>query len=306
MSTLLALTLLLAGGVGSRPASLPSPLLTSAPKVGQTFLFLAGKNSEVRQGGRLLLLGDVYGRVFTFRRVGGGELIFSVEGLKGEVRTRGLPASLAPTVEDETVRALRRQFASGQAWLYGGGVLTCRPAEGTFANFEGPPTQALPMLHLWRVARPPQIELSNKNGLGPYREVREPLVVRLGRPAAYHLVSAGAPGTGEGLLGLQNHPACGQVTELFADESHLSRRLSAAPPPARVQASGQREAGTLVGLDKLSALWRLGAPDIPGGPLNTVLAANEWVWPGLPGRGDFVLHFRGERVERVEVPRLGP
>lgn len=305
MKTLLALTLLLAGGAGPRPAA-PSPSGLAAPRAGQTFLFLAESNVAVTQAGRLLPLGSVYGQVFTFRRAEGRELVFGVEGLKAEVHTSGLPPALAPTVEDAAVVALRGQFASGQAWMYGGGVLTCRPANESFVHFQGPPSQALPVLGVWRVARSTQVELSNKNGLGPYRQVRQPLVVRLGRPAAYTFSSAGAPGSGEGLFDLQNSPACRQVTEVFADEEHLNRRLSAAPPPSGVGMGGRESSEAPVGLTKLAALWRLGAPSEPGGSIQSVLAADEWVWPGLPGRGDFVLHFREGRVERVAVPSTGP
>lgn len=229
-----------------------------------------------------------------------------MEGLRGEARTSGLPPALARIVEDGTVTALQRQFASGRAWIYGGGVLRCRPENESYVNFMGPPTQALPVLGLWRVERPTQVELSNKNGLGPFEKVARPLVVRLGRPATYTFRSAGAPGSGEGLFGLQNSPACQQVTEVFAGEQHLGRRLSAAPPPPGVKAGGRESPEPLVGLSKAAALWRLGAPDEPGGSVTDVLAADRWVWPGLPGRGDFVLHFREGRVERVEVPSTGP
>lgn len=287
---------LLLGGAAPHDAAQPSP------QIGQHFLFLANQNQVVRQGARVLPLGDVYAKVLTFRRADGRRLIFKLDGRAGEVQTTGLPAELAPLIEDSATRALRTTFQTGQAWVYGGGPLECRPLDGAYVLFKGPATQAVKVLNIWRVNRPTQVEFSNHNGLGPFPTVAQPFVVQVARPATFTFVAAGMNRASDFKM-LMDHPACQRLTQVFADERHVFRVLSATAPSA---VSAQELTGAIVGLSKAAALQRFGAPNEPAGPVEAVLSADTWTWAGPPGRGDFVLHFEGGRVARYEEPSRGP
>ncbi|BDP42218.1 hypothetical protein DAETH_21870 [Deinococcus aetherius] len=215
-------------------------------------------------------------------------------------------------MEDETTRALRERYEGREVWVYGGGPLTCLTGSST-VDYTGSPLTPVRVVGLSRVRQRTAVPL--RGGTILPQEVDTPILVRVRLPESFQVSSGSTTGTSEDWFRLARSATCREFTELYANEAHLSRELSLTPPPDDVKEVLRRFARlppedeqphSFLGLTHHQVLWLRGAPESPLTDVDTLLRADEWSWMGPPGRGDWTLTFRNDRVVAESRPSPSP
>ncbi|MFB9083060.1 hypothetical protein [Deinococcus wulumuqiensis] len=219
----------------------------------------------------------------------------------------------APTPKpDAELATLRARYLGKEVWVYGGGPLRCSlknpQASGTLSV---PYTGTVRVLNVERLTGTFPVAPVKSSGVMPARPVKNPLRLRLGLPKDFRVESLSYSGTEE--VTLTDASTCREVTETYVDGADLEKNFSLTPPDAITRQAlapffkpDPQKPASEIGLTHTQVLWLRGIPESPVGDLKTLLKAPVWLWNGLPGRGDNVLHFQNDRVVKVEVPRMGP
>lgn len=208
---------------------------------------------------------------------------------------------------DAELSALRAKYVGKTVWVYGGGRFSCSQKNST-SWLTAPPTEPVQVLAVERLKGTFPVSPVKRSGVLPPQKVKNPLRLTLRLSPNYAVTEWGYSGS------VDNHPKaadCRQVTETYLNGADLEKNFSLTPPDAAIRKAlvpllKPESTASEVGLTHEQVLWLRGIPESPMGDLKTILSAPVWLWYGLPGRGDNVLHFENDRVVKVEVPSMGP
>lgn len=300
--------------------SVPAP--PALPQVGQAFLRLdgAGEGAVYRQSGNPLAYPVLNGRLLRLTRLEGDRAVFDVEGV-GEVVREGAPGSgfddLAPLVEDPDLKVLRARHEGKRVWGYGGLRGTCSPSPQTAVGWGGPPSASARVRHVFRLARPLNLNAQGGPGgdaaRGADTLALTPLVFVLDQPQGVEVggsVSASGadvpdPGDSDAFaawLGQITTPAsCGDAYTVYLPDTWAVERVFSLTAPSSAVPDPRPDDPR--GLTRWQYAWLVGFPDASYGTRDTLLRARQWQYRNIPFPATVTFGPDG-RVTDVDVPSL--
>ncbi|QLG13379.1 hypothetical protein HLB42_20105 (plasmid) [Deinococcus sp. D7000] len=318
-----------------QPVAVHPGLTVPAVQVGQSFLRV-DLDAVYRQGGRVLTVPELAGRVLTLKRQDANQATFMVDGL-GEVQRDGDPKTgfpdLAPLIDDPELETLKRTYEGQLVWGYGGLHAACFPLPQAQVGVAVSRTQGVRVRRVARLGKTMQLNVQGgyDGGVGQGADALAltPLVFLLdpalfesdgtlsfssggtAEPPQPRPVPAPPPSTVLAQIAQGNRPGvCGQGVAMYLmDTWAVTRVFSRTPPDAEGlgvplnRGPGIAAPPNVPGLTRWEYAWSAGFPSSTFGDLNDVLRLSKWEYRSIPFPIKVSFDAQG-RVSQVDVSTL--